>query len=560
MKEHEYKQNLPHGMNLSVYIEAKNYGIVDEWTAENGVFEDLPPTLEIAGLLNAKGLALLEKARSKGWDHRNFYYYKRLGINWFGIEALKTLIKFTGITEVEKSNDFVMPEISSLYKKPTRSVPQIYQPIQRLSTRLLGSKYRGRGTRYWNVPKKISSIWDNSTKIDYDFSMFNWGYFPEHIPSFLTYKNIADAMFGSSKVTKYESPLEVLEALSKTDLHQSETIQTEFYNQELKNTFTDLIVKHGLFIGKWYPTFFSRKLVRSLGTLRQRADVLESLFNRAYGYSTVSKSDLGTFNKIAGHIFWQMVYHSVFEGSIKFRIQDWIDRFSEPKNCVRCDKLFSPILTDPEYYFGSNANILMCFDCMEPEEPDLKDLNKLINNFVEACGFPPPDGVTPIDWRVNTKISHKQQVKVVDAWSSMGGIHYVKNSLDMSWFRAMYEAGSLPDGTVPSGLGIKCMAIDGHECGSLDEKTIDDFLTKNGIKHNKEPLYPYHAVLNPNTKKRGDWKIGDKIIEYFGLEGNIAYDERTKEKIQLAAETGIDLIGVYPDEVFDLDITLLKNL
>ena len=428
-----------------------------------------------------------------------------------------------------------MPEISGSYKKPNRSNPQAYIPIQRLSTPLLGGKYTGRVRRYWNVPKKISTIWDDSTRIDYDFSMFNWeeNFFPEHIPAFLTNNNISNAIFGGSKVTKYESPLEVLEALRKTDLHQTDTIQSEFYNEEM---------------------------IRSLGTLRQRADVLEALFNQAYGYSTVSKSDLGTFNKIAGHIFWQMIYHSVFEDSIKIRIQDWIDRLSEPKNCVRCDRLFSPILTDPEYYFGSNANILMCFHCMEPEEPDLKDLNKLINNFVEACGFPPPDGVTPIDWRVNSKISNFQQVKVVDAWSAMGGIHYVKNSLDMSWFRAMYEAGSLPDGTVPSGRGIKCIAIDGHECGSLDEKTIDDFLTHNGIKHYKEPLYPYHSVLNPNKRKRGDWKIGDKIIEYFGLEGNTTYDERTKDKIQLAAETGIDLIGLYPDDVVDLDNALVKSL
>ena len=78
MKEHEYKQNLPHGMNSSVYNEAKKYGIVDEWTDEHGVFEDLPPTLEISGLLNANGLALLKEARGKGWDHRNFFYYNRL--------------------------------------------------------------------------------------------------------------------------------------------------------------------------------------------------------------------------------------------------------------------------------------------------------------------------------------------------------------------------------------------------------------------------------------------------------------------------------------------------
>ena len=158
------------------------------------------------------------------------------------------------------------------------------------------------------------------------------------------------------------------------------------------------------------------------------------------------------------------------------------------------------------------------------------------------------------------KISHGDQLNVIKAWSAMGGIHHVKNTLNISWFKAMYDAGCLPDGTVPSGRGIKCIAIDGHECGSLDEKTIDDLLSSKGITHKKEPYYPSHRLLNPNRSKRADWKVGNTYIEYFGLAGTPAYDQRTLEKLQLAAENGMDLISLFPSDLVDLDNSLLKEL
>ena len=66
--------------------------------------------------------------------------------------------------------------------------------------------------------------------------------------------------------------------------------------------------------------------------------------------------------------------------------------------------------------------------------------------------------------------------------------------------------------------------------------------------------------LIPNKKRRADWQIEDVFVEYFGLAGNAAYDQRTSEKLQLAAECDLELIALFPEDVVDLDNALLKNL
>ena len=103
------------------------------------------------------------------------------------------------------------------------------------------------------------------------------------------------------------------------------------------------------------------------------------------------------------------------------------------------------------------------------------------------------------------------------------------------------------------------MADDGHECNSMEEKIIDDWLSGNGIIHSKEPRYPYHPRFNPGAGKRADWKIGDKLVEYFGLAGNAEYDQRTIEKIELAREERIQLVAIYPEDLFDLEDLLMDN-
>jgi hypothetical protein len=111
-----------------------------------------------------------------------------------------------------------------------------------------------------------------------------------------------------------------------------------------------------------------------------------------------------------------------------------------------------------------------------------------------------------------------------------------------SWLNALIQANVLEDGTRKSGRGIQTIAKDGHICLSLAEKTIDDYLYKNGITHQKEPRYP-------EGNFRGDFQVGNVLIEYFGLTGNPEYDSKTKEKIRLCNKHNITLIALYPADL-----------
>ncbi|MBI5950478.1 MAG: hypothetical protein HY865_02370 [Chloroflexi bacterium] len=110
-----------------------------------------------------------------------------------------------------------------------------------------------------------------------------------------------------------------------------------------------------------------------------------------------------------------------------------------------------------------------------------------------------------------------------------------------SWLNALIQAGVLEDGTRKTSRGIHTVATDGHVCLSLGEKTIDEFLYSRRIQHEKEPRYP-------EGKYRGDFKVGDIFIEYFGLTGNLEYDMKTKEKIRLCKKHGVTLIAIYPED------------
>jgi len=115
-----------------------------------------------------------------------------------------------------------------------------------------------------------------------------------------------------------------------------------------------------------------------------------------------------------------------------------------------------------------------------------------------------------------------------------------------SWLNALIKSGILADGTRLTARGIQTIAKDGHVCLSLGEKTIDDFLFDNGIKHEKEPHYPEGGL-------RGDFRVGDIIIEYFGLSGDAEYDAKTKKKIEICKKHHIIIIAVYPKDLINRD-------
>ena len=98
--------------------------------------------------------------------------------------------------------------------------------------------------------------------------------------------------------------------------------------------------------------------------------------------------------------------------------------------------------------------------------------------------------------------------------------------------------------------GTYCFAADGHACRSLAERTIDDFLTANGIAHESEPLYP-------GSKRRADWRLSDgTLVEYAGLLGDADYAVRIAEKRSMAEVAGIRLVILIPEDLPDLDRAL----
>ena len=113
-----------------------------------------------------------------------------------------------------------------------------------------------------------------------------------------------------------------------------------------------------------------------------------------------------------------------------------------------------------------------------------------------------------------------------------------------SWFNALIKAGILEDGTRRSSMGTQCLAKDGHVCLSLGEKTIDDLLFELNIPHAKEPYYP-------EGNYRADFLIGDVIIEYFGLIGNVEYDKKVEIKREIAKRYNLSLIEIFPKDLVD---------
>lgn len=129
-----------------------------------------------------------------------------------------------------------------------------------------------------------------------------------------------------------------------------------------------------------------------------------------------------------------------------------------------------------------------------------------------------------------------------------------------SWLEVLQAAGIVgADGWRPS-RGTICLANDGHQCRSLAEKAICDWLFLHRVHHLIEPLWPEHQQLNPTGKLRADWAVGDFYIEFAGLMDDKRYSDKMRRKIQLAQESGIKLIVLQPEDLPRLDVALRSLL
>lgn len=139
------------------------------------------------------------------------------------------------------------------------------------------------------------------------------------------------------------------------------------------------------------------------------------------------------------------------------------------------------------------------------------------------------------------ELSYEERLELLKILQRKPTVQSVKNEFG-SWLNALIEAQVLEDGTRPTARGTHCLAKDGHACLSLAEKTIDDFLFRNGVSHEKEYEYP-------EGNYRADFFVGGIYIEYFGLIGDPDYEARMKEKKSLCKRLDIPLISIYPKDI-----------
>lgn len=191
----------------------------------------------------------------------------------------------------------------------------------------------------------------------------------------------------------------------------------------------------------------------------------------------------------------------------------------------------------------------ICFDCMDAainkdrrSYPTKQDLDGLLEISRILDALPSSDPFKVI----------MEQAKTLDAAS--GIVRLMKEMVRFSalkkeygsWFAVLATSGCLPEGSRKEVFGTRILAKDGHECLSMAEKQIDDELQRLRIPHRKEVQYPNAAFVCDWVVQRSD---GVVFIEYFGLSGKAAYEEKIIQKRAALANAGVELIELYYEDL-----------
>jgi len=320
--------------------------------------------------------------------------------------------------------------------------------------------------------------------------------------------------------------------------------------------FQDILQRHGIFVEKFFHRALRHRVLGEMVADPKEYENLKILIGTAWGYHTAfGRKATDDVFFVVDHIFEQHLFRAINDPGNYEILAAWYKRHSEPRQCAVCGSSYRPIDIPDWIYAASNGTAICCMQCRIVERPSRKALLPHLREFVNACGFIPSADATPLSYSFTSRLFPEQWASVFGAYGKMGGVEHVKNKWK-SWFTALASSGVLPDGVMTTSRGIKCLAKDGHECHSLDEQQIDNWLTNHSLAHEREPIYPTHPILNPNGKRRSDWRVGDVYIEYFGLMGEKTYDKKTDEKITLVKQLGITMVPIYPSDMMSLDKAL----
>lgn len=339
--------------------------------------------------------------------------------------------------------------------------------------------------------------------------------------------------------------------LSATPFHDHVSSR---YSQATDNSlFLDIMQKHGIFAEKIFHRALRNRVLGEMIADPKEHGNLKILLDTAWGYQTAfGRKVTEDVFFIVDHIFEQHLFRAINDQDNYEILAEWYSQHFQPRQCTVCGSSYRLIDLPDWLYAASNGTHICCMQCRIVERPSKNALLPYLRQFVNACGFIPSAAATPLNYSFTSRLSPEQWPAVFAAYGKMGGVDHVKAKWH-SWFKALASSGVLPDGVMTTSRGIKCLAQDGHECHSLDEQQIDNWLTDHSIEHEREPIYPAHPILNPSGKRRSDWRVGDIYIEYFGLTGEKTYDNKTDEKIMLVKQLGLTMLPIYPSDMVRLD-------
>ena len=260
---------------------------------------------------------------------------------------------------------------------------------------------------------------------------------------------------------------------------------------------------------------------------------------------------------------------SIYLGSLRFSLG--LKPEIVIKKCKYCGEEFIPsfdlvrLINDIErlYYTIESINdIEFCRDHILPyyykysnesyqNRASKENMIDLLKELIAIGGFIPPSNFKS-DFSYLKNFDKEKFDRMIIILNKMPDFQDYKRVFG-SWFKTLIAANVLEEGIRKMSRGYMCLAEDGHECLSLGEKNIDDWLYRHNIGHQKEPKYPGEYNF------RGDWKVGNYFIEYWGLAGQEDYDNKILLKREIAKEFNLSLIEIHPNNLNNLN-EILKNL
>ncbi|MCS4162599.1 hypothetical protein GGP94_003044 [Salinibacter ruber] len=344
---------------------------------------------------------------------------------------------------------------------------------------------------------------------------------------------------------------------SKRGSRFEEWVDDKFDKDMLSDIIKYKSSKHGIFVMHYFKEEIQSIVKKN--SEEENLDYLKKILSEVLYEEKESSLDLFKKEppkKIIENNIFDITFHKN-KDFVSSAAADWLKENSNKKNCEICGKEFRVIDIPDWLYRGSGEMRNCCFMCPIMEFPKGEDLRQAIRDFVDECGFVPKSDFGISSHSFMSRLDESKKIPVTKKFAQMGGSVNISRNFG-SWFEALEKSDALPEGFRYSGTGVWCLADDGHECHSLAEQRIDNWLHDHNIDHKREPKYPEDKKLNSSGRRKADWLIEETgaYVEFFGMKGNDEYDLKTEQKKRVAEKNDIELISIYPSDLESLDSVL----